>query len=265
VRVQDSLTLPQLSLSDIAASRPGVPISSVSTLSDWRVTGPRVGLAPRIKGHWIEPGTGELNDASKSCVGRSMILLAVVARVVIGGLLVFGGAAKLAAGDAYRRNWLSAFVKLPPRLEGPMATAFSLLEIGVGSAFMLGLGKGLSAWAASLLIGLVTLTTTATLVTGRRPACGCAGGFSESRISWRLVVRNCLFVVVAGVLGGSGSLGPGFGTAAVPIGVLAWAATATTGYLAVDWLATRRSKAEVSAKGHTDHGWRSQNSEVAEG
>lgn len=169
-----------------------------------------------------------------------MIALALISRLIVGGLLVFGGAAKLSAGPSYLANWLSAYVTLPRRLQTLVAAAFAGLELLVGTAFVLGAGGTDSAWAAAGLMGVVTLVSTVTLARGRKPSCGCAGEFSSSRLSWRLVGRNTTFVVATGLVAASGSIGPGLGQVEPQLALVVWAAATLAAYFAVDLVASRR-------------------------
>jgi hypothetical protein len=193
------------------------------------------------------------------------MLLALVSRLLIGGLLLFGGAAKLSAGDAFRRNWLSAFLRLPIKLVGPVALAFSLLEVGVGSAFILAVGKSYSAWAAASLLAIVTAVAAVTLLRGKQPACGCTGNFSTSHLSWRLIARNSVFTIAAALVAGRSSFVPGLTSLPAPIGVLAWAALAIGGLLVVHLLARKRSGDERSASQRRHQQWRLEESEIVEG
>jgi hypothetical protein len=172
-----------------------------------------------------------------------VILLALGSRLLIGGLLLVGGAAKLAAGDAYRRRWLDSYFKLPSSLSGPLAAAFSFLEVSVGSAYLLGFSRSVFGWLTAALLTVITGVVAVTLIRGRKPACGCAGTLSDSLASWRLVIRNAVFIGVSAGVAYFGAADLGLGSAPLVVALPAWAATGTAAFLIVDWLARRRSTA----------------------
>jgi hypothetical protein len=169
-----------------------------------------------------------------------MLLLAIASRLLIGGLLLFSGSAKLVAGRTFRRRWLDSYFNLPPRVSEPVALAFSALEISIGSAYVLGLGGNVSGWGASALLAVVTLVVAATLLRGHRPSCGCGGNLS-SVVSWRLVFRNLGFILVAAAATYFGPEQPGLGSAWPVVAVPAWIATGLAAYLLVSWFARRRT------------------------
>jgi hypothetical protein len=181
-------------------------------------------------------------------------------RFVVGGLLLFGGAAKLSAGDAFRVSWLRAFVALPTAVLGPVAIAFSLIEVAVGSAFILAIGSSASALATACLLTFVNIVGAATLLRGKQPSCGCAGNFSKSPMSWRLVARNTVFMIAAGLLAITGAVGVGLASVRGPISAGAWLATALFAVAGVHWLATRRSASPTAV-----HQLRLQATESVEG
>lgn len=190
----------------------------------------------------------------------ALVAFGLGTRVLVGGLLVFGGAAKLSAGSAFRASWLRGFVALPTALLGPVAVAFSLVEVTVGSAFILAIGSSASAWATASLLTVVNLVTAATLLRGKQPSCGCAGNFSKSLMSWRLVERNSVFIIAVVLLAISGAVEPGLASLRGPIAAGAWLATALGATAGVHWIATRRSASPTAV-----HQLRLQATESVEG
>jgi hypothetical protein len=191
-----------------------------------------------------------------------MILLAIVSRLLIGGLFLAGGAAKLAAGDSFRRRWLDSYFKLPSGLGGPVAATFGVLEIAVGSAYVLGVGNSASGWAAAGLLSAVTGVVAVTLIRGRRPACGCGGTLTNSLVSWRLVVRNIAFIAVAAVLASVNAVGPGLGSAAPILAFAVWALVGVAAVSMVGSLARSRSIDEPSVGAQTGRQLQLQHPEI---
>ena len=169
-------------------------------------------------------------------------------RLLVGGLLLFGGAAKLSAGNGFRVSWLGAFVALPKKLLGVAAVALSLIEVAVGSGFLLAIGGRASAWAAAALLTAINVVGVTTLLRGKRPSCGCAGDFSKSPISWRLVARNAAFIFAAALIGITGVVGPALTSVPGPIAAGTWMAFAAATVAAVYWLATNRSAAHRASQ-----------------
>jgi hypothetical protein len=178
----------------------------------------------------------------------ALVALGLGTRVLVGGLLLFGGAAKLTAGSAFRVSWLRAIVALPTAVLGPIAIVFSLMEVVVGSALILAIGGGASAWATTSLLTVVNVVSAATLLRGKQPSCGCAGNFSKSPMSWRLVARNSVFIIAVVVLAISGAGEPGLASVRGPIAAGAWLATALGAVAGVHWFATRRSASPTAVR-----------------
>jgi uncharacterized membrane protein YphA (DoxX/SURF4 family) len=113
-------------------------------------------------------------------------------RLLVGGLLVLAGSLKLSTHNG--RRWLEPYQLLPAWMLPIAATTIAVAELVAGAALLLGAFGALSAVGAAALLLLVTSAAAITLLRGKRPPCGCFGGLSNELLSWRIVVRNVVFV-----------------------------------------------------------------------
>jgi hypothetical protein len=93
---------------------------------------------------------------------------------------------------------LANYALLPDGLLAPVARALPLLELGAGLALIVAPD---SAAGALLVIGLLVLVTAAVVINllrGRADVgCGCGGIEDEQRLSWALVARNAVMMLLA--------------------------------------------------------------------
>jgi uncharacterized membrane protein YphA (DoxX/SURF4 family) len=118
--------------------------------------------------------------------------LALLCRLLVGALLILAGSLKLSSHGG--RRWLEPYRLLPPWLVAIAATAIALAELFTGTALVLGAFGIFSALGAAALLLVVTSSAAITLLRGKNPPCGCFGGLSKELLSWRIVVRNVMFV-----------------------------------------------------------------------
>ncbi len=167
------------------------------------------------------------------------IALEIVARLVVGGILVAAGIAKLASPATWRQVWLAAYRLLPRPLVAPAALLLPTVEIGCGVALLTGaFGTG-SLLAAAALLAALTLAVATALLRHLEISCGC-GGRLNTRVSGRAVARNLVLIAAVAVPAWHG------GPAVLALAALPWSAQVTVVALAV--LAVHGSYAAASAR-----------------
>lgn len=126
-----------------------------------------------------------------------LMLVALYARLVLGGALCWAGIVKLRRREEFNRA-VSDFDLLPGWLESPAARFIPLLELGLGSVLVVGLGTRWAAVGAVLLLAAFTLGIVLVLRRGRQPDCMCFGS-SGSEVGWWSVHRNLGLMILAGM------------------------------------------------------------------
>jgi len=121
--------------------------------------------------------------------------LALLARLLVGGILIVAAAAKLRAGraDFFRRVY--AYDLLPRPASWTLARALPSVELTVGVLLVLGLIASVASAASALLLVTFTGAVSISLLRGRDQPCGC--GADQRLVSWRLVGRNVCLVLVS--------------------------------------------------------------------
>jgi uncharacterized membrane protein YphA (DoxX/SURF4 family) len=133
-------------------------------------------------------------------------LLALVARVLIGALLVVAGTLKVHDGPALTASTIAAYRLLPPVIVAPLGVALPYLEIFLGAYLVLGLFTRVAASIAALQFAVFGAAV-ASLVVRHIPAdCGCFGSSVATPPSWWHVAGD---VVLAAVALGIARAGPG--------------------------------------------------------
>jgi uncharacterized membrane protein YphA (DoxX/SURF4 family) len=117
--------------------------------------------------------------------------VALVASIVVGLAFLVAGGSKLAAG----RSWPAQATALgAPAIAIP---TLPWLELGIGAALVLQLGRPVAALAAVVLLiafsGLIALR----LSQGRRPACACFGVWTARPIGPSNLLRNGVLLVLS--------------------------------------------------------------------
>lgn len=135
-----------------------------------------------------------LSDTSFVEVGTLQGLL-LASRLVLGGLLVAGGAVKLSDRAAYREA-VSRYRLVPASLVPELAIAVSVSELILGMGMLLGFAVAVVAGLTALLLLSFTGAIVTVLRRGERIPCGCFGD-SSSLISWWTVTRNFGLIAVA--------------------------------------------------------------------
>jgi peroxiredoxin len=154
-----------------------------------------------------------------------MTAVVLVARVVLAGVFLVAGVAKLL--DPSRAQAFVAF-GMPGRLALPTGVALPLAELGVAGALL----PRTSAWAGGLVALALLLAFLAAislnLARGRTPDCHCFGQFRLAPAGPATLLRN---VVLAGmatlvIVRGAGSVGPSATAWVGQLSGVAWAGLA---------------------------------------
>jgi peroxiredoxin len=124
-------------------------------------------------------------------------LLLVLGRVLLGGILIIAGAAKL-ANRVETRHALRSF-GTPDRLVPALSWFLPVAELLCGAGVMV---PATARWGAVGALGLLIVFLAAiawNLMRGRRPDCRCFGHLHSAPIGWRMVTRNLALGTVAGL------------------------------------------------------------------
>lgn len=125
----------------------------------------------------------------------------VLARILVGGLFILAGGAKLAQPTAEFQAALANYRFIPPGLQGPIAATVPWIELVTGGFVLLGL---YTRQALAVTGGLLVLFTGALLLAWAMGAdlsdCGCFGGISALDTGQVALVRNLILLPVTYIL-----------------------------------------------------------------
>ncbi|MEO7442054.1 MAG: MauE/DoxX family redox-associated membrane protein [Acidimicrobiales bacterium] len=139
--------------------------------------------------------------------------MGTAARMAVGVVLLVAGAAKL--GQPAWRATAATF-----GAPGWLAPVLPWVELSLGAALLVGLGRPWTAWGALALLAVFTVIVAQRLRRGDRVPCGCFGEASPAPVGLQTLARNlllCLLALVAALGGGDGS--PTVGPAVVGVGL----------------------------------------------
>ncbi|WP_317983925.1 MauE/DoxX family redox-associated membrane protein [Nocardia colli] len=117
----------------------------------------------------------------------------LLVRTIVGGLFIAAGFAKLSATAQWRQEWVASYELIPGPLVRPVAAAVPLVEMVTGIWLLLGAFGPTSVWVAVVVLVAVTVAVISALMRRLGVPCGCFGTLGEL-ISWRIVVRNLVFI-----------------------------------------------------------------------
>ena len=101
------------------------------------------------------------------------------------------------------RHGLADYHLLPAWAVAPLAWALPLLEAVLAAALLVGVALPVAAAGAAGLLLTFSVAIVINLRRGRAIACNCHGSAQPTPISWGLVVRNALLLVLALLLVGA--------------------------------------------------------------
>lgn len=133
----------------------------------------------------------------ESVLASPYILL--FARLTLGGIFLFGAVGKL-LDPAGSRAAVTSRRWLPRPLAVLTALILPWLEAAVGLALLLGLGLGLAAWGALVLLVVFTGVVLGDLAQGGGLECHCFGRFSHEQVSRWTVARNLALMALAALV-----------------------------------------------------------------
>ena len=122
--------------------------------------------------------------------------LALIARIVLGGILLYAGALKVVDVDGFVQN-VDGYQILDPLPVVLVAVTLPWVECGVGICLLLGLWTRGSALAATVLVVMFTAATASAAIRELNISCGCFSFDDQSVVTWRKVFEHGLLVVPA--------------------------------------------------------------------
>ncbi len=128
--------------------------------------------------------------------------LSTLARVVLGGVLLYAGGIKVLEPDAAVRA-VQAYRLLPPSVDDIVGYGLPLLEVAVGILLVLGLGTRVAAWLTGLLMVVFIAGIASAWARGLSIDCGCFGGGGDVSPDGRTaryvseILRDLLFLGLA--------------------------------------------------------------------
>jgi len=126
-----------------------------------------------------------------------MNVAVLVARILIGGLLLVAGVLKAHDGPAANAAAVAAYRILPPMLVAPLGVALPFFEIFLGAYLVGGLFTRIAAYVATAQF-LLFAGAVASLVVRQIPAnCGCFGSGVNTPPSWGHVAVDVALALVA--------------------------------------------------------------------
>ena len=126
--------------------------------------------------------------------------VAIVVRLLLGGILIYTGLQKLDHPHEFARI-ISNYRILHPQLVNLPAIILPWLEVMVGALLLLGLLRPSSAVIACGLFALFTLALGLAMARGIASPCGCFSTAANSeRIGWGVLLRDCVLVLLSAYL-----------------------------------------------------------------
>jgi uncharacterized membrane protein YphA (DoxX/SURF4 family) len=125
-----------------------------------------------------------------------MDLALLLARLLLAGVFVVAGAAKLADREGSRRSAVDFGVPAP--LAGAFTTLLPVAELAVAAALIPAATAWWGAAGALTLLLLFGGGIAANLARGRRPECHCFGQLHSEPATWKMPARNGGLAAVAG-------------------------------------------------------------------
>jgi hypothetical protein len=119
--------------------------------------------------------------------------------IAIGLVLVAAAFDKLRDWPAFRAA-VANYRLLPSTIVVPFSLILPLVEAAAGIGLLVEASRVVAAWVGAAAIGVATLGIATNVVRGRVDIdCGCGGVEGRQRLSWALVMRNAVLVVLLGV------------------------------------------------------------------
>lgn len=131
----------------------------------------------------------------------------LVARVVLAGVFIFAGAAKLA--DPAGSRAAAADFGVPEPLAGLVGSLLPVAELAVAAALLVSPLAWFGSLGAAALLGCFSVAIGNALAHGRSPDCHCFGQVHSEPASWRTLARNVVLLTIAAFVAIAGWNGVG--------------------------------------------------------
>jgi uncharacterized membrane protein YphA (DoxX/SURF4 family) len=123
-------------------------------------------------------------------------VLVLVLRVVVGGVFVAAGAAKIGHAAVFAAQ-IAAFHLLPQVLIAPVALILPFLEVLLGGYLIAGLYARAAGWVAAIQLLLFAAAIGSAVARGMVISCGCFGPDDQTVTSWPEAGRDVLLAAAA--------------------------------------------------------------------
>jgi peroxiredoxin/uncharacterized membrane protein YphA (DoxX/SURF4 family) len=136
-----------------------------------------------------------------------MSLVLLLSRLLLAGVLIVAGVAKLA--DLHGSRQAMRDFGVPSLLATPLGSLLPIAELAVGIALLPAFTAWWGALCALALLLIFVIGIGYNLARGRKPDCHCFGQLSSKPIGWSTLIRNLLLAVIAAFIVGFGWSNPG--------------------------------------------------------
>jgi putative oxidoreductase len=149
--------------------------------------------------------------AEQSALSRLLPALLLTARLLVAGIFVFAGVAKVGSPGAFA-DAVRSFHILPPALVLPYALVVPWLELLIGAYLLIGFMTRLAALGAAVLLASFIAALLASLFTGNiYHSCGCFGSAAQGNqilallsggntVGWWDVIRDVILLTLCGLV-----------------------------------------------------------------
>jgi uncharacterized membrane protein YphA (DoxX/SURF4 family) len=124
-----------------------------------------------------------------------MNVAVLVARVVLGGVFIVAGGAKI-GNAAFFAAQIAAFGIVPQPVIGPMALLLPFLEVLLGGYLVIGLYARAAGWIAAIQLLVFAAAIASAVARGLSLSCGCFGPNDQTVTSWPEVGRDVALALV---------------------------------------------------------------------
>lgn len=120
----------------------------------------------------------------------AFIFMTTTGRILVGGIMLVAGAAKLKAGSQQFSRAILGYGLVSPVIATLLGRALPRVEIATGICLMIGLFNTIASLVAFALLSLFSAALMLSLYRGRAHDCGCFGLAKTKQVQWWMVYRN---------------------------------------------------------------------------
>jgi uncharacterized membrane protein YphA (DoxX/SURF4 family) len=124
------------------------------------------------------------------------LMVVAVARLVLGGLLIWAGALKI-GHPIDLASAIAGFRLLPPDLVAPLAVILPYFEVLLGLYLLAGLFTRVAAWVAAVQFVIYAAAIASAVVRGIPANCGCFGPGDAAVADWPHVAFDLALAALA--------------------------------------------------------------------